>query len=109
MTLGVKYFTERGETLYHYLAKMLCYKILRDRGHDCYVEFPLGEHGIADVFDFTTGIAYEFETDLKKVNQKDKTERYCHYCGVKDVIFFDLKKFVRDPQTNKMLMREKIV
>lgn len=108
MTLGNKYFTEKGETFNHYIAKMICYKILRDRGHDCYIEFPLGEHGIADVFDFTTGLVYEFETDLKRINQKDKTSRYCQYCGVKDVIFFDLKEFTRDPQFNKFLIMRRI-
>lgn len=66
MTLGIKYFTDKTETFKHFILKMLLYRMLREAGREVYVEFDMGRCGIADVYDYTLGYVYEFESSPKK-------------------------------------------
>jgi len=48
---------------------------------------------IFDVYDHTTGIVYEPIQICNTKTIKSKTERYCLYAGVKDMIILELKQF----------------
>lgn len=83
--------------------------MLREAGRDVYVEFVLGECGIADVYDMDTGYVYEFETNVTRKTRQEKN-KYLGYAGVKEVIIFDLKDF--PPTTfgmQRLLLSKKIV
>lgn len=96
MTLGNNFFTEKGETIKHYLIKMIIYKLLRNEAHEVYVECQVGE-GIADVFDKTTGIVYEVQNTMGKALIQEKFQKYMKSVSCNDVkiiplaIFPDLK------------------
>ena len=108
MTLGTRYFTDRSETPYHYLYKMIAYRILRELDRDCYVEFNTGS-GIIDLVDFDTGMAYEFETRTNKNKIEKKIENYTSYAGIKDVKIIKISAKVTDYKMIRILLSRVLV
>jgi predicted RNA methylase len=88
--------TGRNEDWKHYLLKCLVYKILKDAGHEVYMEVDKG-FGRVDVFDKTEGKVIEIETNPRKETTAHKMEIYSKSVYVKEIIIIDARKY--DVQT----------
>ncbi|MBI5000770.1 MAG: hypothetical protein HZB92_04490 [Euryarchaeota archaeon] len=47
------------ETLDHWLAKALVFRILREMNHEVVTEFEITGMGVGDIFDLTTSVQYQ--------------------------------------------------
>lgn len=81
------------ETARHSILKHLFASVLERLGHKVAIEQELGSKGIADIVDWTEGIAYEIQTKQNKKAEKKKLENYLLYSGLVDVIFIYVKDY----------------
>ena len=52
------------------------FRILRRMKHDVVTEFEITGQGLGDVFDLTTSVQYEIESNSKPSNLRKKAEMY---------------------------------
>jgi len=78
----------RKETLKHWVAKAIIFKILLDRGRNVGSEIEVG-NGITDVFDSDNKIAYEIENDVSKFRREG---RNLSLFAANDVFVINLKR-----------------
>ncbi|MFH0816793.1 MAG: hypothetical protein V1934_08290 [Methanobacteriota archaeon] len=92
------------ETLDHWIAKALVFRILRRLGHDLVTEFEITGMGIGDIFDLTKSVQYEIETVsyLKAVQRRG--EQYARM-GV-EVIVIPMGRLPEDIVEREKALRE---
>jgi len=81
-------FHDRNETWKHLIAKCIAAKILRDDGHEIFTELK-HRKAITDLIDVTTGVCYEFETNVRKGTFGEKKAKI--YGSGLDLVVIDLK------------------
>ncbi len=79
----------RAETKTHNLVKHLIAHFLESKGKKAELEVSFGDY-IADVFDYTTGIAYEVQSKKQPKLEKEKLEKALLHAEIEDVIFIYL-------------------
>ena len=79
----------RAETKTHNLVKHLIAHFLESKGKKAELEVSFGDY-IADVFDYSTGIAYEVQSRKQPQYEKEKLAKAMLHAEIEDVIFIYL-------------------
>ena len=93
-----------NEALDHWITKALVFRLLRKMKHDVVTEFEITGMGIGDVFDLTTSVQYEIETNSQPKHIKNKAEQYIRI-GV-EVIVIPLKNLPIDIKEREKTLKE---
>lgn len=88
-----KHFTEKHESLKHYLIKMLIYYKLRSLEHKVEVEYRLSDDSQIDIIDFDTGIIYEPQGNMDKKIIQAKADKYLKLVSARDLVPIPLAIF----------------
>lgn len=84
--------THKKESWEHWLTKCIVYKLLKQEGHEVYLEVMKG-NGVVDIYDGTTQMIYEIEPVKNIRKQKEKWEKYKLSAFVKDLIIIPYNTF----------------
>ncbi len=90
---------KKAETPSHNLTAHLIAHFLEGIGHKVKLEDDFEDY-IADVFDRTTGLAYEVQTKSDPKAEKSKLDRALLHGEIKDVVFIHTKDFPIQPIMN---------
>ncbi|MDO9536848.1 MAG: hypothetical protein Q7J68_00830 [Thermoplasmata archaeon] len=93
-----------NETLDHWIAKALVFRILRKLKHDIVTEFEITGMGVGDVLDLTTSVQYEIETISYPKYIRDRAEQYTRI-GV-EVIVIPIRKLPDDIKEREKALME---
>lgn len=102
--------TDKNETVLHYTVKSLTHYVLRSMKHKADMEVDFVD-SIADVFDSTTGIAYEPQGNCRKAIVDHKVKKLMLHSEVKDVKIIPLSLFSMDMTIKEIMkiLKDKIV
>ena len=100
--------TNKAETYKHYIAKCICYKMLRDLGRKVSMEKETATGGFLDVFDHDNKLGYEFENNPTQTKVLKKTKLYTRDVAVIDVIFIDLRRLPFEIEGMKKIIDRRI-
>ena len=95
-----------NETLDHWIAKSLVFRLLRKLKHEVVTEFEITGMGVGDVFDLTASVQYEIETLSYAKHILDRAKQY-QRIGI-DVIVIPIKKLPKDIQEREKALKEYI-
>jgi hypothetical protein len=99
-------FTNSGkESMKHWIAKAMVFKILRERGRTVGTEIETKD-GIVDVIDVDNLIVYEIENSSNKMKKKKKLEQFKDF---RDVFIIDLKSLPDKIKEMEKILKEKVV
>ena len=95
------------ETIEHWIAKALVFRLLRRMNHNVITEFEITGMGVGDIFDLTTSTQYEIETISYPKYIRDRAKQYIRI-GV-DVIVIPLKKLPDDVKEREKALKEYVL
>ena len=96
----------RAETKEHSILKHLVASLLERQGHKVHLECLCPDGSIIDLFDETTGLAYEIQTKHQPEIERIKLEKYLQWAMVRDVIFIHTKDYSLNCLTKSITYRD---